>query len=295
MTFDRASRLASGIVLFTGAAWGLYWLPVRELEARGLPGAWGTLAITLAAVAVLVPVVLARRGLAGADRLAVLSVALGGAAFALYSIGFVYGRVAMVILLWFLSPVWATLIGRLVMGWPTPRMRLWAIAAGLAGLGLILGADGGLPLPQGLGEWLSLAGGVLWAVSTTGIRVRPALGPGAAALVFAAGAALATLALAPLLAPLPRPAAPDLPALAGLALAAGGLWWGVLMAALLWAAARLEPARVSILLMTEVLVGAISAALIAGERLQPPEILGGALVLVAGVLEVWPARRGAGR
>lgn len=295
MTGDRSAALASGIVLFTGAAWGLYWLPVRELEARGLPGAWGTLAITLAAVAVLAPVVLARRGLTGADRLAVLSVALGGAAFALYSIGFVYGRVAMIILLWFLSPVWATLIGRLLMNWPTPRMRLWAIAAGLAGLGLMLGADGGLPLPQGLGEWFSLVGGVLWAVSTTGIRVRPALGPGAAALVFAAGAALATLALAPLLAPLPRPAAPDLPTLALLALGTGGLWWGASMAALLWAAARIDPARVSILLMTEVLVGAVSAALIAGEMLQPPEILGGMLVLVAGLLEVWPVRGGTGR
>jgi drug/metabolite transporter (DMT)-like permease len=65
------------------------------------------------------------------------------------------------------------------------------------------------------------------------------------------------------------------------------------MAGLMWAAARLEPARVGILLMAEVLVGVVSAALIAGEALGTLEILGGLLVLSAGVLEVWPVRSAA--
>jgi drug/metabolite transporter (DMT)-like permease len=44
-------------------------------------------------------------------------------------------------------------------------------------------------------------------------------------------------------------------------------------------------------LMTEVLTGALSAAFLANERLRGAEMLGGALVLCAGVLEIWPARR----
>ena len=63
------------------------------------------------------------------------------------------------------------------------------------------------------------------------------------------------------------------------------------MAALMWAATRLEPARIGILLMSEVLVGAASAALIAGEWLSWPELAGAALVLAAGILEVLPERR----
>lgn len=55
-----------------------------------------------------------------------------------------------------------------------------------------------------------------------------------------------------------------------------------------WAAARLEPARVGILLMSEVLVGVIAAALFAGERLGELEAVGGALVVAAAVMEVWP-------
>jgi drug/metabolite transporter (DMT)-like permease len=62
------------------------------------------------------------------------------------------------------------------------------------------------------------------------------------------------------------------------------------MVAIMWAATKLDPARVGVLLMAEVFVSAISAALIAGESLSWIELLGGGLVLIAGLIEVWPAR-----
>jgi drug/metabolite transporter (DMT)-like permease len=297
--------LATGIVAAAGVVWGFYWLPVRALADLGLAGAWGTVAITLAAVLLLAPVaVLRRRQLRAADRRALAAVALGGAAFALYSVGFVYGRVAIIILLYFLTPVWSTLIGRFVMGWPVSRLRIGAIAVGLAGLGLMLGADGDLPLPRGAGEWMALVAGLMWSVATTGMVARPAVAAGEAAFVFAVGAAVLSLAVAVGAGPVLGPGAEhqggaaamevNARAVAGLALATGGFWWGLSMAALMWATVRLEPARVGILLMTEVLVGALSAAVLADEHLAPLEFAGGALVLAAGVMEVWPARRRAG-
>ncbi len=290
MSRNSVTLVASAITLGTGLFWGAYWLPVRALAEMGLGGAWGTLAITLAAAAALSPFALAgRRRLAAADPLGLAAIALGGAAFALYSVGFLYGRVAIIILLWFLSPVWSTLIGRYVMGWPTPPLRLAAIVVGLAGLAVMLGAGGQAPLPRSLGEWMSLVGGILWSFSTTGIRTKSDIDPVSAAFVFAVGATVATLLLAPLLAPSPALAVADAAKAAGVALATGGLWWGASMAGLMWAAMRLDPARVAILLMTEVLAGALSAAFLADERLQNAEMLGGALVLCAGVLEIWPA------
>lgn len=293
MSEARITALATTIVLATGLFWGIYWLPVRALSDLGLNGAWGTAAITLASALLLAPLALGRGRLRRADPIAIASIALGGAAFALYSIGFVYGRIAIIILLWFLSPVWSTLIGRWVMGWPTPRLRLLAIVVGLAGLVVMLGADGEVPLPRGLGEWMTLIGGLLWSVSTTGIRVRTELAPLPAAFVFSAGAAATSLVLAPVLEPLPAVEAGALLRIVGLALISGGLWWGLSLCGLMWATARLDPARVAILLMTEVLVGAVSAATLAGETLRPLEIVGGAMVLLAGLLEVWPVRRGA--
>jgi drug/metabolite transporter (DMT)-like permease len=291
MTDARTSLLASAIVLGSGIIWGFYWLPVRALGEMGLGGAWGTVAITLAAAALIFPFVVTRRkAFAEANTIAVLSIAIGGAAFALYSIGLVYGRVAIIILLWFLSPVWSILIGRYLMGWSVPRMRLAAVAVGLVGLIVMLRAEGGIPVPRGVGEWMSLIGGFLWSLSNTGIRAKSAIEPLASAFIFACGAVITALAAAPLLEPFPILTAINPMSAIGIAVLAGGLWWGLAQAALMWATMRLDPARISILLMTEVLVGATSAALIAGESLHRMEIAGGAMVLCAGLLEVWPMR-----
>ncbi|KAA9006814.1 DMT family transporter [Histidinibacterium aquaticum] len=286
------SRLATAIVFGTGTLWGFYWLPVRQAEAMGLAGAWGTAAITAAAVVLLAPFALVYLGAIRRNPGAAAFVALGGAAFALYSVGLVYGRVAIIILLFFLTPVWSTLIGRFVMGWATPRLRVVAIGLGLLGLIVMLAATGSVPVPRSAGEWMALVAGFLWAIASTGIRTRPELPPVPAAFVFALGATIAAGLLAPALEPLPSPdqiggAARTV----GLVAGAGGIWWALSIAALLWATVRLDPARVGILLMSEVLVGAASAAILAGETLHPLELLGGALVVIAGILEVWPVRR----
>ncbi|MHA7826076.1 MAG: DMT family transporter [Roseovarius sp.] len=286
-------RLATAIVFATGAFWGFYWLAVRALSDMGLGGAWGTVAVTGSAAILLLPFALRRwRVIRHAGSVALVSIAIGGAAFALYSVAFVYGRVAIVILLYFLTPVWSTLIGRYVMGWHTPPMRLLAIGVGLAGLAMMLSADGMVPVPRSIGEWMALLAGLLWSVGTTGIRAKSVLGPVEAAFVFALGATVASCLLAPFLAPLPdSDSMGDGWRLLALAFGAGGLWWVLSIGGLMWATVRLEPARVGILLMGEVLVGALSAALLADEHLHGMELMGGALVLLAGVLEVWPMGR----
>ena len=292
MSEARITLIASAITLATGIIWGLYWLPVRALADRGFAGAWGTLVITLGALIVLAPGAYARRfDIARSPKFALFSIALGGAAFALYSIGFLYGRVALIILLWCLTPVWSTLIARFIMGWPTPALRILAMIVGIVGLALMLGAGGGLPLPRNVGEWMSLLGGLLWSIATTGMRAKSTLQPGPSAFVFALGAAAACAGLVPILHPTPTvQETQGLLAPLALALVSGALWWGLSLAALMWATQRIDPARVGILMMTEVVVGAASAAALAHETLSTLEMAGGALVLAAGVLELWPVK-----
>lgn len=205
MTQDRINAIATLVVAGFGLLWGFYWMPVRAMVDLGLPGAWGTVLATVTAAVVLAPFVALRwRALVSADRIGLLSVAAGGAAFTLYSIGLVYGRVAIIILLYFLTPVWSVLIARYVMGWHTPALRIVAIFIGIAGLLVMLSAGGTLPMPRGVGEWMSLIAGILWAVGTTGIRVKSDLGVIPATFVFAIGATLAGLALAPFFEPFPE-------------------------------------------------------------------------------------------
>jgi drug/metabolite transporter (DMT)-like permease len=283
--------IASAIVLITGIFWGIYWLPVRAIAELGLDGAWGTGAITLAAALFLLPFVLSQAPrLRSANRLGLASIALGGAAFALYSIGFLYGKVALVVLLWFFSPVWSVLIAKYLLRWHVPKLRYVAIALGLAGLFIMLGGDGGIPVPGSLGEWMAFIGGLIWALATAGMRLKSDLPPLPAAFVFALGATLTAIAFAPFLEPLPIIALSDLPLLTAQVLLTGGLWWGVSIAALMWATLRLDPARVGILLMTEVVFGAVTAAILAGESLSTSEMVGGALVILCGLLEVWPTK-----
>ena len=54
----------------------------------------------------------------------------------------------------------------------------------------------------------------------------------------------------------------------------------------LWAAQRIDSGRVGILLMTEVLVGAATAALFSGEPFGLMELTGTALIVCAGLVEV---------
>ncbi|MEM8538750.1 MAG: DMT family transporter, partial [Pseudomonadota bacterium] len=163
------TRLATGLVLLSGTVWGLYWLPVREIAALGLPGAWGSVGIGAAAVISLLPWAWrARRVLRNADPVGLLSIMLGGFAFILYSISFVYGQVAVVVILFFLTPVWSTLLGRIAFGWPVRGLRVLVLVCGLAGLAIMLGAEGGVPVPRSLGEWMGLASGFLWSLASTG-------------------------------------------------------------------------------------------------------------------------------
>ena len=285
------SFLPSAVVLLTGIFWGIYWFPVRALADLGLDGAWGTGAITAMAALLMLPFVLRNSAaLRNANALGIASVALGGAAFALYSIGFLYGKVALVVLLWFFSPVWSVLIAKYLLRWHVPKLRLVAIAVGLAGLFIMLGGEGDLPIPGTLGEWMAFIGGLIWAFATAGMRLKSDLPPLPAALVFALGAAVTSCLFAPFLEAVPSIPAADVVDILALVAVTGGIWWGVSIAALMWATLRLDPARVGILLMTEVIFGALTAAFFANESLSTTEIIGGALVILCGLLEVWPTK-----
>ena len=54
----------------------------------------------------------------------------------------------------------------------------------------------------------------------------------------------------------------------------------------LWASQRIDAGRVGILLMTEVLAGAITAALFSGEYFGIRELTGTALIVCAGLVEI---------
>ena len=291
----QAATRASLIVVAVGALWGLYWVPLRRLEGLTGAGPWITVVVLLVGALCLLPTAWRGRArLRAANKRALASTAAGGGAFVLYSNGLLYGDVAVVILLFYLTPIWSTLIARFWLRWPVSRERYAAIGFGLAGIALVLrGSHGGLPLPQSLGDWLGLASGMLWSIASTGIHVHARTRPGETNFVFLAGGVAMALPLAVLLgatAGAPVPAATSAAAMVaalGWTLLIGLVWWAASLTAFMWATGMIEPARVGILLMSEVIVGAASAALFTAEPFGWLMAAGGAMVVAACVLETF--------
>jgi len=290
-----STAIASLTVTAVGVLWGLYWLPLRALDEVATAGPWATLAVTLVGLLLLSPAAWRRRRqLLGAGAPALASVALGGASFVLYSNGLLYGRVAVVILLFYLTPVWSTLIARFWLRQPVPWWRHAAVGIGLAGVTLVLrGSHGGLPLPQTLGDWLGLASGIGWAVAATGINRHSRTAAPETAFVFCTGAALTALVFALALGWQAPPRISPGGATEALAwtLVIGGLWWAGSLTLFMRATQRLEPTRVGILLMSEVIAGAGSAALLADEPFGPLVATGAVFVVAAGLIETLPPAR----
>ena len=286
--FDRRPDLLPSVVLaLIGMSWGVFWLPMRLLDEIGLGGAWATLAVFATALVLLFPVIIARRRrlAAGGTSLLVTGM-ITGAAFALYATALVLTEVVYTILLFYLTPVWSTLLGRIMLGEKITRRRLLALILGIAGLFVILGFDRGLPLPRNIGDWMALLSGIGWAYGSLRLYRSENASAWESTSAFFAGGLLITLVgvLIPI----------DVTTPSSESLVAATPWLFLLVAAylvpsmlvLLWAASRLSPGRVGLLLMGEVVVGVISAALLTDEPFGGRELIGTILIVSAGVIEV---------
>lgn len=285
------SLAASAGVALCGAAWGIYWLPLRELQALGFSGEWATAALFLACLPAALPLaVLARAELRAYGR-SLVWLALGnGAAFSLYSNAYAHTSVFNVLFLFYLSPVWTVLLGRLWLGERTGLARMGCVLLGLAGLVVMLSADGGWPMPRNLGDWMSLCCGFIWAVVAIKIRRNQHIGAAANAVAFFLGGLVPALLLALLggggALPQPGALAAGWPWLVGVA----WLGWVPAQLVLFWGVKRISPVRTGILLMTELLSGAATAAWLSDDPLTWRQALGGAMILAAGLGDVLTTR-----
>lgn len=286
---QRTDFLPSLFVALSGVLWGLFWIPFRGLGEAGFAGGWASLAFYAGSTLVLLPWALARRRhLAAAGSGLLLTGAVAGAAFSLYATALLLTEVVRVLLLFYLTPVWGTLLGRMLLGERITWYRGTALVLGLAGLVVILGFEDGFPMPRNAGDWMALLAGIAWAYGSLRIYMQPHIEARETTFAFFAGGTLVTVVVAWL----PLEANAVIPALSMI----GAAWpWLLLLVAVfgvppvlmtLWGAARLTPGRVGILLMGEVAVGIVSAALWAGEPFGVREALGAALIVGAALVEV---------
>ena len=272
--------------LYAGAVWGLFWIPLRALEEAGINGLWSTVIYFLIPTICLIPVVILRWQHVKEGGISLqLTTMLSGGALLLYSTSIVYTDVVRAILLFYLTPIWATILARIFLGDLITPSRVIAMVLAILGMLTIFGLGARFPIPQNIGDWLGIGSGFLWAVAMVRIRMSEShsaieltAGFFQWSLIFSSGAAF-------LLAPSQMPDIEQiLPALPLLLIFMALLVLPGTYASLL-GPKYLSPGIVGLLFMTEIIVGAISVALLAGEPFGIRELIGVLLIAGASMLE----------
>ena len=274
---------------YGGLAWGLFWLPLRALEAAGIGGSLATVVFYVLPLVCVSPLFLMRaRHFRTADLAFHLTAIIAAVSMVLYALSFLYTDVVRAMLLYYMTPVWSGLLARLWLKEAITPARLVSFCLGIAGLLVIFGVDAGVLLPRNAGDWISLSSGVLWAVAVVMMRRGFKGEPLELTLAYFLYGSVFAVALVMLL---PGTASGGSAELARLA---GDLFWLVpaiillvipTVFAVMWGSPKLNPGTVGILFMTEISVGAITAWLWAGEIFGWRELAGVALITAAGLAE----------
>jgi drug/metabolite transporter (DMT)-like permease len=200
--------------------------------------------------------------------------ALIGVDYAFYTASLTTTEVARAILLFYIAPVWGTLLELFVLRERLIWRRIASLILGGVGLATILEVGVDLDVTMNLSGVLALLSGILWSVGLLFVFKRG--GSGALLLEPTAPPDLATLKVA-------------LPWLLLAALVFIMPVWVIS----LWAGRRISPTRTTIIFMAEVCIGVGSAALWAGQGFGWREAAGTLLVLAAAAVEMVPARQAA--
>ena len=284
----RNDLLPSLGILFAAILWGLFWIPVRGIQEAGVDAVWSSVLIFAFSTILFLPAILFRwKQLFSGGRDLLLASTLAGLAFALYTVSLNLTDVIRALLLFYMAPLWSTLLGVLILNERLNINRILGLILAFLGLMVILGVDYQIPIPSNVGDWFALLSGFLWSCAS----VR--LFQGGATLLFEKVFMFVFFALvfSLVLIFLPLGLQSQLPVLENLI----DSWIWVLIITIvmlpmvyltIWPATVLSPGRVAILLMADVLAGAVSAALLADENFGYRELIGTVLIMSAGIVEV---------
>jgi len=223
-------------------------------------------------------------GVLGPTLLAAIMI---GMAFTLYANGLVETTIVRATMLYYLTPVWSTLIGVIWLSEPLTRARIIAIGVAFLGLFLLLSNGESSDYPLNIGDLYSLLSGIFWAIGVATLNRWsniPIL-PLATFIFFSTTAFSAIFAGVLHVDPLP-----DLTMLKTAFPTAA--FWSIFIflpcfCIIFRVSQLLFPGRVGILTMSEVVVAIISAAiLVPEETMLLLQWVGAIAILLAGLIEV---------
>ena len=271
------------VLLASSSMWGLAWMPLKGLSARGIDGVALVLIGSLIAAALFLPRLVHEWDHWRGQGAALLGIALlGGYSTLAFSTATMYGDIVRVMVLFYLLPAWGVLGGRIFLGERLDAARIAAVLLSLAGAWLVLG---GRAIWHGRIHWtdvVAITCGMAFAANNLLFRACQGV-PIASktAFMLLGSAALSVPAL--LVSAMPWPAV------------AVATWVGVLGYGVVWlffanlatqfGVTHLEAGRASIIILLELVVAVVTAVMIGGEQMNATELAGGIAILTAAVVE----------
>jgi drug/metabolite transporter (DMT)-like permease len=280
----RQIPLRAAAALMTNALiWGTSWTAFRFLQEHGLHPLWSTAIIFLICTVLMItlrPATL--RQMRGHPELLMVALA-AGLTNACFNGAVAFGDVVRVVLLFYLMPVWSVILARLILGEAITSRSLIRIAFALGGAMIVLyQPEVGLPLPRGLTDWAAILGGWMFALNNVMLRRFQNIPDAARATAMLAGASTLSALLGVLFAGLGLVQWPS--ALGATVLPTLVLWallFLVAVTCLQYGMSRLPANISSVIMLTEILAGSISAWALGAAELRPQDLIGGALIISA--------------
>ena len=282
---------ASLAVVLPAALWGAVWWPLRYLDQQGVPGEWSIGFVNLVAALVLLPFLIFwfRQYRAHLGKALLIGIATG-TGITLYYMGIIHTSIIRATLFFYMTPIWATLIGIYWLKEPSTFRRWLAIAIGLIGLGLLLSGDHIRAF--NIGDFLAFLSGVSWAIGGAMLNRYNDVPFVASTFFQFLVAAIVIFPISLAVGILVVPTFADFWVQTPVMVIAALILFLPSILSIFWASQYLFPGRVGLLMMSEVLVAVISTSLLLeDEQLQFIHWVGAALIIIAGIVELTPARK----
>lgn len=272
-------------LLYAASFWGFVWYPARLLDGLGVAGLWQTLLSYGSALLVMsllrgLPV----KGMVGHGKECSWLILSAGWTNVAFLLAVIDGEVVRVLILFYLSPLWAVLLGRWLLAEPVRPHTVAMLVLGLCGAVVMLWRPGALDSPANRADWLALSAGAGFALTNVMTRRLQALSDQLKTqLAWLGVVAVSLVWLAASAEPLPEASLDGWLGAVGLGLF--GFMFSTL--AVVYAVSRMPIQRSSVIMLFEIVVGALSAWLLAGEVIQWREWLGGSMIVGAGLIAVF--------
>ena len=270
------------MVCAAASLWGLIWVPMRYVESLGVSGLWVVVGFQTLPFIALFP--LCRKSLLKHRADWGIYLAAGGAmgiGFALYSLGLIVASVTKTTVLFYLTPIWSTILGSIYLSEKLNLGRWIAIGVGLVGCMLIMQMNV-FDLQLAKSDVLGLLSGISWSVGSIIIGKYPKANVMNITLFqYGVGAVLAAMVAMLLGMPMPETGV-GINALPVAFVASVCIFLPSVLI-IFRVNQYVSPGLVGILMLSEVIVAALSSALFLGEYLDYLQWIGFAAIMATGV------------